>query len=344
MAVNAGRKKQGLREAVLAGVFTLSTGMPAFADDALKTEPEIPATVRNFYIGDFYATSCTFIDGSGTTSPALKARMQGLRGFMEQYPIGRMIVNDLKKERILLCFEDKILSPDGKSEQGAVYEPKENFIRFSLPHSIPQEKLAANLAHEWDHKNDRIMFADFTYRPWDASTLYRFSECGAFAFQAMAMHEAKKAGVAKNDFFENGSLVWNVYNAYERGLKANVEGNNGQERAWRGALDACFAAPFKFKNTDMMTEVYRLALSYPIARKSDFAMQRVTNSMLDEVVCPAGAEEGILRRTGNGDVVSSAFYAGVRPDQAEKLKKLEQDILSHAARLADSSAPQLEQP
>lgn len=328
--------RQGIFGAVLVGAFALSSAAEAFSADS-ETKPEIPQPIKNYYVGDFAATACAFIDGKGTKSQDLKVRMQGLRGFMAQYSLGRMILKDLKKERIPLCFEDKISTAEGVGEQEAVYQPKENFIRFLKAKNATDESLAMNLAHEWDHKNDRIEFEKFTYHPRDAGILYRFSECGAFAFQVMAMYEAKEVGIAKNDFFQAGSLVDKVYRAYENGMKT---AGHGQEKAWRGALDTCFEASFKYDNTDMMTSAYRLAMDYPISRKADFATQRITSNMLDEVVCPAGWDEGVLRRTGNGSVLSSPLYVDVRPDQAESLNKLEQDIGLHKGRLAEVSVPQ----
>lgn len=316
MAGDVQNKVNGFLSATAFAVSGASAAAPAALPERLaQVYGEPPQVV---------AQHCTYIDGSGTSSSLIRGRIGEIRSVLERFDLGRHIVADMKNNKVPVCFDQSLHDPNGGGQSFAQYHLKGDVIKVSMSAGVSPVQNAVNISHEWDHRNDGIDFDRFQMNPRSAVQLYRFSECGAFAFQNMVMHEAQQAGFSLNGLFTPNSLVGMMYSSYAQTL----ERSGNREQAWRAGFDTCFKADnFQSGLTDSMINAFQSAVRYaPIAKQPSFATQGINNNVVEGVVRPFGMAAGILGRTGSENILSEAYYTGITAMQNARLNGLEQQI------------------
>ncbi len=283
---------------------------------AVQTVYSLPAAVQNFYMDGQAAQRCATIDGQGTTSPIVADSVREISTTLNRFPLGHAAVLDLKKSGTVLCFES---GPIADNVQGVVRHAE--YLRernmFRVTDADPWQVM-----HEWKHKKDDINFNNFFYTPRSAVLMLRFSEAGAYTFEAMARHEAQTYGVSVPPY-PAGSHI----NQVERAYAATLGRGGTKEQAWRAAFDTTFNIGMLSGYTDHVLGAYQQAVTFaPISQNPNFAKTVVSDEALIKVALPPGWGVEAFRRTGNSEVTKDLTYVGNNLSQEEQLQNLERTL------------------
>ena len=272
--------------------------------------------LANIYLEDGSQGQCTLIDGRGAQTEAARKSAEVIRANLQRFPLGAAAVTDLQDSNTTLCFSgDVITSRETGLGHSAEYKHRLNAILLTGTDE-------GHFMHEWKHKHDGVDFDSFKMSPFSAVLTLRFAEAGAYAFEAMARHEAKEKGV-EIDAPSRGSLMARLVDVYDETLS----GGGTQEQAWRNAFDASFEYNLKHVQTGSVLRAYRQAMDIPEIRNQEgFAGTVVTPEFLKKVALPPGWDTGTFDRTGSGLILGDERYITYRPEHASEMRTIQAEL------------------
>lgn len=313
-------KTSTLSAILLSVAFTATNGFcrdekfeNSFRENA-SIKADLPASVHRFYSDGQASLRCGLISGEGTQSPNVQEQVNVIRTTLTRFPAGARIVSDLKTSGTALCFEGSHIGDANVTEtREAEYRRDQNLMRFSQV-DLPK------IIHEWKHKNDNLDFNGFTLKPRDAAILYRVSECGAYAFEAMTVFDAAQAGV----ILSSGVDPTHIENNSQKLYAQSILSGQGQEKAWRNTFDECFNYSLKHVYSAAIINAYSKAVDYPPLRNNpNFGRATISNEELMRVALPPGWSIEVFDRTGGNKILSNNRYSDFLSFQELQLRDLQ---------------------
>ncbi len=310
-----GQKIDQIRTGLLCTVFALTTSCSLYTPTGAAQEaPSNP--VHNYYLDDGRTADCVLIDGRGADSRGVSKAIGEMRSTLTRFPLGLAAVADLDSSRTAICYTEGAMRDQRAGvEHDAEYKHRNNLILFS-------GNDPGHLMHEWKHKYDGIDFDSFEMTPYHAVLTLRFAEAGAYAFEAMARHEARLNG-ARLPAPATGSMMDELVNIYDNTLTRG----GTQEQAWRNAFDATFRYNLKDIQTSNVLSAYDQAIGIPeIRNREGFGQKTVSQNFLMQVALPPGWDAGVFARTGGDLILGDSRYVTYQPQDAERLRGIQAEL------------------
>lgn len=311
-----GRTLDQVRTGLLCTVFAVTSACSFFPPSSTAQQTDGANAVHNHYLDDGRTADCVLIDGRGADSRAVSRSIAQMRSTLTRFPLGLAAVADLDSSGTAICYTDGGLrDPVNGVAHDAEYKHRSNLILFS-------GNDPGHLLHEWKHKLDGIDFDSFEMTPYHAVLTLRFAEAGAYAFEAMARHEARVNG-AGLPVPAAGSMMDELVNIYDNTLTRG----GTQEQAWRNAFDATFRYNLKDIQTSNVLNAYGQAIAIPEIRNRDgFGQKTVSQNFLMQVALPPGWDSGVFARTGGDLILGDARYVTYQPQDAERLRGIQAEL------------------
>lgn len=304
-----------VRTGLLCTVFALTTSCSLYTPTGAAQESP-SNSVHNYYLDDGRTADCVLIDGRGADSRRVSRAIGEMRSTLTRFPLGLAAVTDMDSSRTAICYTDGGMrdTVNGVTHD-AEYKHRSNLILFS-------GNDPGHLMHEWKHKHDGIDFDSFEMTPYHAVLTLRFAEAGAYAFEAMARHDARVSG-ASLPAPAAGSMMNELVNIYDNTLTRG----GTQEQAWRNTFDATFRYNLKDIQTNNVLSAYQQAIALPeIRNREGFAQKTVSQNFLMQVALPPGWDVGVFERTGGNLVLGDVRYVTYQVQDAERLRGIQAEL------------------